>query len=310
MPKKIQDEIEDKPLSNAEFLAAETPEEGVEQEEVEAPEDDTDLPDEQPVEEKPEVKTEEKPEVVENEASVYAKLRREARAREQAEAKAREAQEELKQYKSAPIQNEQPKQANQDIEPENKQSPEWLAWKIRDQDRQLSEIREFKESQAKSQQFNEVYQGAIQEFQTYEAEFAASVPDYNEASEALKIGLKEDIKAENPKLTPAQIEKEYVNRILGYAGAFVKMGRDPARSLYNMAKTDYGYEGKKPETPVLNGKKPNLELIESNKRKSMTPISGAGSGGSGELTLEDLDKMSNAQLMKLNPEVLKRLEGR
>lgn len=153
----------------------------------------------------------------------------------------------------------------------------------------------------------ELTQRAIQEFSSIERQYMAENPHYDAAGALVQ---KEMIRAEmllNPAMTPERAAQNVMNKILSIASGAVNQGANPCEVLYDMAVERFGF---KPEAKQeAKEKKTDLAKIDSNKKRSATPLAAGGNSGKAAVTLESIANMSLADFNKLTPEQMRELEA-
>jgi len=264
------------------------------------------VPEEDPViEETVEETTEEDPEVVET--KVEEPVKEELKFDNEAMARMRWENSELKRQQreaQEAAQNAirlQQQPVNTDPEPNKAEDrEEWLDWKARQLEKDTTEIKQWKQQQQEVAQKNELIQGAIQEFQGYEANFKAQAPDYDEAAAFVRQRVTDSIALLNPNLAPAQLNQMVANQLLRMASNSVNQGINPAAAVYDMAKRQ-GFTKEAPkETEAKTVSKASLETVDKNKKKSANGL--GGSGGKSTLTIAALEKMSVKELDAMDSE--------
>lgn len=147
--------------------------------------------------------------------------------------------------------------------------------------------------------------GAIQELNMYGSEYAKTAPEYNEAANYLKGMIATGIKVSNPHLSPEELAKRTVKTFLGYAGAAVKNGKNPAQYLHTVAQ-EYGYK-KAEAKEVKEEPKDNFKKIAENKKKSSGMVGAGGAGGMPETTKQHAAKMPLAEFSRMNEAEMEKL---
>jgi hypothetical protein len=207
--------------------------------------------------------------------------------------------------------------ANDDPEPADKDSNAWLKWKVRQQDKVISQITE-RETQTRGQQeITSRVRGAINEFRSIRDDYVKKNPDFVPAFQFAYNKHAELMKLDHPTWTPQQIVRELDWKLLQAAGSYAKEGINPAEALYDLAIETYGYvpnSGGKTETEssatgvATQRPRTDLRTIDSNRRRSATGLTSGGSSGSIKLTKEAVAKMTNGELLNLSEEDWKQLE--
>lgn len=236
---------------------------------------------------------------------------------------------------------EKPKQ-NQDLEPEDKNSPEWKDWKIRDQDRRLSAIEGRSQETQEETKVRTAIDEAKGELRTISMNYAKKNADFAPAIVFAEKEFERSLRISNPGWTAQQITNKMQNDMLFFAAKCAKQGMSPtevAESIYDMCIERFGYE---PESGLRRGRandddrddrndrddqgdedvrdvrgkfrrpegrRPNLRVVDNNRRRSASPLHGNGQGGSSRLTKQAVDGMTNGELLQLDPEDWKELES-
>ena len=300
---------------------------------VEDAEEDEPVPKDEP-EPKPEVDADKEDKNLTPSVAAFAKERCEKRALA-AQKAALEAQ--LAELRKAPA--EQPKkeavvsevkkdEVSADPEPNKLDNyEEWLEWKDRQSAKlaleatkiaretadQVKEINDWRESQRKAAEYSNIVSAAVQEFTQIENDYRAKNPDYGNAMEYGRREYGRALKLLNPQLTEKQVEQELDKQMLMFAAEAKARGLNPAEELYDTAIERFGYQpnqgGSQTEVaakPVA--KRPSLSVIQANKKRSASPLSGGGQGGSASITAADLENMTNAEFSRLSAAQLRALE--
>ena len=276
-------------------------------------------------------KPEGKEEKLEPSAAAFAKMRRELR-----EAKAKAAA--LESARTAPAAADvkqtvvgDKKADPADPEPNKQEQYEaWLEWR----DRQLeakaagleakvAKIDGRLEQQDQERAYAGQFQAAVHEFIDIENAYRQENPEYNEAIGHGRMEYLRAAKIMHPDKTTAQIETAIDNQMIQFAAQAAVKGLNPAEELYDLCIERFGYVPKdrriaEPEVKSDNAKaisapvakaKPDLAVIQANKKKSASSLNGGGSGGSQTLTPDDLANMTNAEFSNLSPAQLRELEA-
>lgn len=273
---------------------------------------------------------------VKPDAAAFAKARREKRAKEAENAQLRKELEELRAAKAAPVQPTvaQPTakaDAIVDAEPNKATDYEaWLEWKDRQIEAKnaaleadLGDIKKWRNEQETQTKEQNQFQAAVTEFLDIESKYRQENPDYGNAIGFAVNKYREAAKVMYPDKTEAQITDAIDRQMLQQAAIFAAKGLNPAEELYDLAIERFGYVPKsavtEEETTETEAQvtqqtrpspsKPKLAVINANKKKSASPLSGGGQTGSAQLTAEDLENMSNAQFAALTPAQLRELEA-
>jgi len=241
-------------------------------------------------------------EVVNPSAAAFAKLRREKR---EAAAAAAKLEQELAAVKQQPAkQQAEPTKDNPDPEPDKlADRTSWLEWKLRQNEREVSEFRAWKAKQEQETEHSRTVNEAVQEFNQIVNEYKKGNADFDNAMSFAEKRYAESLRILNPSLSDNQIRTAINQEVLKLAAIAAAKGLNPAEELYDMAIERFGYV-KAEETT----KKPDLKKIEENKKRSVSGIAAAGSSGKMPLTLEAISKMSNGEFANLDPALLRQLE--
>lgn len=278
----------------------------------------TEVVDEPVVEEPPVEQEEEKKEgpeeekqddepVVENPtASDFARMRREKKAKEREAEELRRKVEELSRPREEP--KPEPKVAvNADPEPDRATKYEsWLEWKDRQLEKKVAYIEERVEQTTKQSENARLINAAVQEFQSYEQDFRAIIPEYDGAAEYYTRRLGDGIKMLYPDASAAQVGEMIRNKVLEKAAIYVKQGLDPAEELYNEAKS-YGFAAKKPAEEQEEEARPNLSKVAANKARNAGTAGAGGRGSPPQITREMASRLTNAEWAKLTVTEKRRL---
>lgn len=171
---------------------------------------------------------------------------------------------------------------------------------------QLAQIKAQEDRWAKAEEQNRqvaTQQQRIQTVQRLEQEFAAETPDYNDAvshviahrtSELRMYGYADDqIK---------QIISQDANAI--FDGA-IQRGENPAKVLYNVAKLR-GYGGQAPASQIDADK---LRALQSAQANTGSLATAGGPSQQGGYTMQQLAKMSEAELAAIPEPIIRKVMG-
>ena len=258
--------------------------------------------------------------------------------------KNRELEEELRQLRAGgqrptqeaqpakPAVAEKPAAAVADPEPADKDSPAWDKWKIRDQERRLAAIEGRTQEDHKQAELNTQISRAKDEFRNVQSEYIRRNPDY---VNAFKVGYENytrSLRIAHPEWTNQEIVNTADYRLLLYAGQMAKKGVNPAEAIYDYCIETLGYRpgSVKPAqrqqreeqieeevdengdfievSPRREVRKPNLRVIEKNKRRSANGLGGGGQGSSARLTRESVANMTLGEMANLDTDVWSELE--
>lgn len=202
-----------------------------------------------------------------------------------------------------------PEAKSDDPEPARDRPAEWMAWKIRQQDRELSDLKNWKNQQAESVEYNQTVSEAIEEFQQIAEHTKRGIPDFDKAMSHAKSVYATSLKITNPSWSERQIRDEVQKQLLAVSGAFAARGMDIGESLYDMAIERFGYSPQADEEPKEPAKpKVSVAKVAANKKRSATGLGSSSRSGNTSLTLEEVANMPLSQFSRLTPEQLRQLE--
>lgn len=250
--------------------------------------------------------------------------------RENRELKARLAKLEAeKSAPTAPVKEEaKPEVKNEkaelDKEPDKTQNYQaWLEWKIAKNDStiegQQKLIEELKEERVKTRKQEEedrVTNAAIEEFTNIEEAYKKQNPDYENAIDFARKKYLDAAKMFYPDKTEKQIEEAIDKQMLAYAAGYAAKGLNPAEELYDLVQEKFGYvkaeampepAEEKPRQEVKQ--RPNLKVVNENRRRSASPLGNGGQGGSIPITKQIAADMSLGEFSRLTPDDLMNLEN-
>jgi hypothetical protein len=211
-----------------------------------------------------------------------------------------------------------------EAEPDRATNPEaWKDWKIGQLEAKQAEINSRFEAQDRQQRETKIYTEAIGEFNQIRDKYIAKNPDYVPAFHHSFDAYAKSIKMMRPDLSPQQITGMIDREMLQFAGQCVSKGLNPAEELYDLAMERFGYvpnsvkgiadedsgteeevapthkapDGIKPK----DAPRPNLRKIADNRKRSASPLVGAGQAGRGQLTKEAAANMTMGEMMDLDP---------
>lgn len=160
---------------------------------------------------------------------------------------------------------------NEDPEPDrNTQWGQWQEWNTRRLEKELSSIKEAVLPAIQQQSQERMVQTAIQEFKTYESQFAKTVEDYNPAASYLENKIADSLSTLYPTASEAQITQAVNQQLLQMAAQFAAQGLNPAEELYHLA-YDKGYAKADEDKKDL---KPDMKKVAANRARN------AGTAGS------------------------------
>jgi hypothetical protein len=164
----------------------------------------------------------------------------------------------------------------------------YLAWENRKLKEEVGKVSKWTEEQESKRKQEEFYQAQVRGFNIAEEQFKKTTSDYDDVSAHMVAEMRKGFRAIHPFATDQQIDSAVASKILEMAEQAAQAGYQPAGYLYNMSKERYGYKPKEQERPVA--RKPDLSVVDKNKKKSANGLSGTGSKSA--LTIEQLEKMS------------------
>lgn len=200
----------------------------------------------------------------------------------------------------------------------------WLEWKLMQNDNTIQEqkvlledYKTWKAEQTRQTETQQVINNAVGEFQTIEASYQKTNPDYLDAMEFARNKYAEALSITNPQMTKKQIDAKIDYDILTFASQKSQLGLNPAEELYDLAMERFGYQKTASkleideEQPIQRrqAEKPNLRTVSNNRRRSASPLTGGGQGGSIPLTKEIAANMNMAEFSQLTPDELATLEA-
>lgn len=217
----------------------------------------------------------------------------------------------------------------QDPEPDKAKDPEaWKDWKIRDQERRLAAIEGKTQEDRQQNEINTQISRAKDEFRSVQADYIKRNPDY---PNAFKVGYENytrSLRIAHPEWTNQEIVNTADYRLLLYAGQMAKKGVNPAEAIYDYCIETLGYvpgsvkaQPRRAERdedeidddfeevqPRREVRKPNLRVIDRNKRRSANGIGGGGQGSSARMTKQNVADMTLGEMANLDTDVWSELE--
>jgi len=189
-----------------------------------------------------------------------------------------------------------PKPEPKAIAPDPNEDPVgYVAFKTAELERKTADLDAWRQSQEREKQSQNQLTAATQELGGYIQRFAATKPDFQDVAVHVEKTLAKVIRADNPGISSADLTKAVDQRVLLMASKAVNAGIDPAAYLYHVGTTEFEYKPKEPEAPKPKaGEKPDLKVVDKNRRKSANGLSGA-SGKTGT-SIKDLETMSIAEM--------------
>lgn len=244
-------------------------------------------------------------------AAAWARLRRE---KAMAERKAAELEAQLRQPAPQPAQQSQQqhsKAMEADPEPSKAtQHTQWLEWKQRQHEREFQELKAWRDGEVQQRQAQQVAHAAdaAQDYlEQAEKTYSDINPDYMPAVTHARQKYAESLSLVFPNKTKQELDAIVREQIFGIAVHAVQMGLDPIEQLYGLALERFGWQGNKQQAQP-RGKKPDLRVIENNKRRAASPLMGGGQGAAPFLTKEAVANMSLGEFSKLSAAQLAALE--
>lgn len=219
--------------------------------------------------------------------------------------------------------------AAKDPEPDRGKDPnKWTDWKIRQQDKEIAELRGQTTQSVEQTRTNEKIREATEEFKGIRDKYIEKNPDYVPAFQHGFERYAEALALTNPGWTRQQIVRQADYQLLMFASDCAKKGVDPAAAIYDMCIERFGYKpgsAKRQEQPRQRDqgeeddrggrrderdarRRPNLRLIDSNRRRSASGLGSGGQGGSARLTKEAAADMTLGELANLDTDMWADLE--
>jgi hypothetical protein len=138
--------------------------------------------------------------------------------------------------------------ATDDPEPDRAADPEaWRDWKIRDNDRWRATVESERREEVRQRQVNEAVRSAIDEFQSVEATYVKTNPDYHKATEFGRQKYTDALMVMRPDLNERQIAQHIDYEIMKQASAWAAKGLNPAEEFYDYCIERLGYKPTKAE---------------------------------------------------------------
>jgi hypothetical protein len=201
----------------------------------------------------------------------------------------------------------------------------WLEWKLQQQDNTIQEqakltkdYQDWKTAKTNEEQQSRLTDAAIEEFTRIEDAYKKDNPDYGDAMDFAREKYKDAAKIFYPDKTEKQIEEAIDKQMLAYAANYAAKGLNPAEELYDLVVERFGYkkgtvtdmeEDETKPSARTEPKKPNLRVIEGNRKRSATPLGTGGQSGSIPITKEIAADMSLGEFSRLTQEDLINLEN-
>lgn len=199
--------------------------------------------------------------------------------------------------------------ADADVEPDRTESPqEWTDWKLRKQDKIISELSNKTEQVTREEQSRRIRAQAEQELNGYENQVRAHNPDYDAAKSYYANMLAASIKIINPKVTNTQLVQMVNDKLMYRASELLNEGHEnPIAAMYEEVKA-LGFQAPKPQEQAAEKEiKPDLAKVAANRSRNAGTAAAQGDGGRGELTPKVAATLTNAEFAKLKPEEKKRI---
>lgn len=253
---------------------------------VEEPDPEPAEPEESPAEEPAE---EPKPELKEDKT---------AQAVAQLAWELREAKRQLSELsKPKEVKEEKPKDATPDPDSE---PLAFLQHQIAETKKQADELVQWRKQQEEHSEQERFVNAQRTGFQAAESAFRGTVSDYAQVANHMVNAMKVSARMLSPQATDQQIDNFVENQILTWAEQAAQQGKQPAQALYEMSKNHFGYTAVPKEVTQPKVEKPNLELIDKNRRKAANGIS-TGQTSKKAMSLKDIETMSIADMDRMAP---------
>lgn len=164
--------------------------------------------------------------------------------------------------------------------------------------------RYFQESQQRSIQEAQQMRALTQHIDTLEQEFRSKIPEYDDAFRFVQERRLRDLQAIGIS-DPNQQRQALYQEIFGMSGRAIQEGRNPAEVVYSLAKA-WGFQPQEPlagipgAEPTPAGKPAGkLERIQRGQQVATSLSDSGGAPAPGELSLTDIERMSDAEFDKL-----------
>lgn len=180
-----------------------------------------------------------------------------------------------------------------------------LQHQIAETKKQAEELAQWRKQQEETLEQERFVNAQRSGFQAAESAFRTTVPDYTEVANHMVSSMRNSARLLSPQATDQQISNFVENQILTWAEQAAQQGKQPAQALYEMSKSHFGFVRKAAPVEVKETK-PNLEVIEKNRRKSATGLNTGQTSKKG-LTLKDVENMSIAEMECMDPGELEEL---
>lgn len=199
---------------------------------------------------------------------------------------------------------EDPRQVSD--EPSRADDPQaWTEWKVQQQERELSEFKQWKAQQEQARNYQERIRQAESEIIAFENQVRDKLPAYDEAKSYIANYEAFNIKRERPNITQDQLVEAVKLKMMTRAAYFLKEGyENPIEAMYEEAKT-LGFSPKKNDDGER--KRPDLDKVAKNHARNAGMAGAAAGTGSGEMTpryvAENLTVAETAKMFaKMTPE--------
>jgi len=184
---------------------------------------------------------------------------------------------------------------------------------LRDQNAQLQ--RQIEETRRQQQAFLEAQQRSVHEaaqmrqltqhINNLEQQFRSQQPDYDEAFRFVQERRLRDMDAIGIT-SPEQKQQALYQEILGMSGRAIQEGRNPAELVYSLAKT-WGFQPSSSQIEGLEAavqenvktQSSKLDRIQRGQQMSTSLSDSGGAPKGGELSLADIERMSDEDFDKL-----------
>ena len=184
---------------------------------------------------------------------------------------------------------------------------------LRDQNALLQQ--QIEETRRQQQSFLQAQQQSVQEsaqmrqltqhINTLEQQFRSQQPDYDEAFRFVQERRLRDMDAIGIA-SPEQKQQALYQEILGMSGRAIQEGRNPAELVYSLAKS-WGFQPSSSQTEGLENavqepartQPSKLDRIQRGQQMSTSLSDSGGAPKGGELSLADIERMSDEDFDKL-----------
>ena len=201
---------------------------------------------------------------------------------------------EMKAQRTAPVAAQEQKEPDRRTDPDG-----WFQWKIEKQDRELSEVRKFREQTTQQAEQNAAVQRLASHLIAQEVEYEAKNPDYYDSLRFLEKQRHEYYLAQGID-DPAQRQNLIMRDKLQVAQQALQLGITAPVFFHNLAKS-HGYA---PAAPIAPAPKPaptvaddpTLAAAAKGQARASQSLSKAGASPdvSDEVTIESLARLKGA----------------